>query len=139
MTTEDVIRHFQLQPHPSEGGYFRRTYASSQTINGRALSTAILYLITSQSTSAPHKVDADEIWHFYAGDPAIQTQTADGGVESKFILGSNFFEGQMPQLLVPAGVWQTTRLMPGGRWALFGATVCPGFEYAGFELKPKNS
>lgn len=139
MTAQDVIDHFGLSRHPREGGFFLRTYESSQNIGGRALSSAILYLITDQSFSQDHRVDADELWHFYAGDPAEQTQTHSDGSSHRFLLGTDFSSGQRPQLLVPMGIWQSTRLLPGGRWALFGATVCPGFVYSGYEERKTST
>jgi uncharacterized protein len=122
-----VIEQFDLQPHP-EGGWFRETFRDSATDEaGRSRSTAILYLLAAGDASARHRVDATEIWHHYAGD-ALELVVGD----DTFILGDDLVTGQVPQVAVPAGVWQSAR--PLGAWTLVGCTVAPGFQFDGFEL-----
>lgn len=144
MIASDVIRILNLKPLPEEGGYYRETYRSadpgvptnafgSKTNVGRLASTAIYYLVTPNSFSALHRVKADEIFHFYSGDPVEMIQIDEEGKLTKHIIGSNFVDGQQPQLVVPKGVWQGTRLVAGGQWALMGTTVAPGFEFEDFE------
>ncbi|MBB4284888.1 cupin domain-containing protein [Roseospira goensis] len=143
-TAEAVIRHLGLQPHPAEGGYFRETYRAPEAVAGAALptryagmdrcvSTAIYYLLTPETLSAMHRLASDEVFHFYAGDPVQQLHLHPGGRAETVTLGADVFAGQRPLVVVPQGVWQGARLCPGGRWALLGCTVAPGFEFADYE------
>ncbi len=143
MKHEDIIRMLNLVPHDAEGGYYRETYRSAETISGdmlpsryggaRSMGTAIYYLLTTDSFSVMHKLASDEVFHFYLGDPVEMLQLYPDGSHSIELLGSDLEAGQHPQLVVPTGVWQGCRLVPGGRFALMGTTVAPGFEMADFE------
>jgi predicted cupin superfamily sugar epimerase len=128
MTSDEVIKLFHLVPLPEEGGYYRETYRSEQS-----LSTAIYYLITPESFSALHRLLKDELFHFYLGDPVEMLQIAPQGEGRILILGTDIQNGQRPQVLVPAGHWQGMRLGPRGKWALLGVTVAPAFEFSDFE------
>ncbi|MBX7104404.1 MAG: cupin domain-containing protein [Gemmataceae bacterium] len=134
MTAEQVIRELGLVPLPAEGGYYRETFRSPITVGHRSCGTAIYYLLTNDSPSRLHRVSSDEQWHFYLGDPAEQIQLLPDGMALRHILGTDLLAGQRPQLMVPARAWQSTRLLPGGQWALCGATVTPGFEFTDFEI-----
>lgn len=137
---DDVIRelidHFGFSRIPLEGTLYARTYTSSMTgPEGRPLGTAIIgmYCTDPNSASTFHKVDADEIWHFYKGDPfCLHLLHRDGRYE-KIVMGQDLLNGQKLQFTVPAGTWQAGELMPGSRYALFGCTVTPGFVPQGFE------
>jgi uncharacterized protein len=140
MTGDDVAeiaRRLNLAPHP-EGGFFCETYRSARTTGDRALSTAIYFLVTAASPSRMHRVASDEIWHFYLGDPLEMLQLDADGRSGVVVVGNDLAGGQRPQVLVPAGVWQGTRVMPGGRYALVGATVTPGFDFADFEMAERE-
>lgn len=150
MTIDDIIRIFKLEKHPLEGGFFTETYRSTRTFpeggNGqakRSLSTAIYYLITPDSFSEIHRLDSDEIFHFYLGDPVEMLQLYPEGGGRIIEIGNDIQAGFLPQVLVPRFVWQGCRLVPGGRLALMGTTMAPGFDYAryesgkGDELKPE--
>ena len=136
MDAGDLIRQLDLQPHP-EGGWFRETYRSSQTVQTpageRAAATAILYLLADDAFSAFHRVRSDEVFHFYRGDPATLVQFDGSGCRS-LTLGPDASAGQHSQALVPGGVWQAVYLPAGSQWALMGCTVAPGFEFDDFEL-----
>jgi predicted cupin superfamily sugar epimerase len=145
LTAQQIIDRLELVPLTVEGGYFRETYRSPLRHMGHALpaeyggerhaSTAIYYLLTPESFSAIHRVKSDEVFHFYAGDPVEMLQLWPSG-EAKIVLIGNDLAagaGYEPQVVVPAGVWQGCRLVPGGHWALMGCTVAPGFDYADFE------
>ncbi len=146
---ESIIKKLDLKPLPDEGGYFCETYRSKIyapiQINddkkeiSRNLGTAIYYLITPDSFSALHKVKSDEIFHFYVGDPVEMLQIFEDGKIKKIIMGSDFINNQEPQVLAPANIWQGTRLCEGGKWALLGTTVTPGFEFIDFELGNRNN
>jgi predicted cupin superfamily sugar epimerase len=105
----------------------------------RSHSTAIFYLITPDQFSAIHRIKSDEIFHFYCGDPVELLVLQDGQDGKIYTLGVNFHDGNVPQLVVPAGAWQGARLKYGGKWALLGTTVSPGFDFADFELGNRAS
>jgi predicted cupin superfamily sugar epimerase len=144
MPTADQIRTLlHLKLHPEEGGYFIETYRSSETISEKALpsrykgrrffGTAIYYLLTTQTFSALHRLRSDEIFHFYSGDPVEMLQLWPDGSGRVVILGSDILNGMQPQVVIPRGVWQGARLLKNGKFALLGATVSPGFEFADYE------
>jgi len=124
-----------LKPHP-EGGHFRESFRDAQQVEGRAASTAIYFLLARGERSHWHRVDAVEVWHWYAGAPlALEISTVPGRVE-RVTLGCDLNAGERPQAVVPAHAWQAAETL--GDWTLVGCTVAPGFEFSGFELAPKN-
>jgi uncharacterized protein len=134
-TADEIIRRLALEPHP-EGGHFRETFRDPRTdATGRAASTAIYYLLARGERSHWHRVDAAEVWHFYAGAPLTLEITAGAAPSvSRVTLGADLAAGAQPQAIVPAGAWQAAASL--GDWTLVGCTVAPGFELAGFELAP---
>jgi predicted cupin superfamily sugar epimerase len=138
-----IIAALGLVPHPKEGGYFRETYRAAEMLappalggryaGARAVSTAIYYLLTPTTFSALHRLAGDEVFHFYAGDPVEQLRLFPDGRGEVVTIGNNLSSGMRPQTVVPRGVWQGARLVPGGRYALLGCTVAPGFDYADYE------
>jgi predicted cupin superfamily sugar epimerase len=141
MTADDVMRLLQLQPHPVEGGFFRETYRSATTLpktalpdhgGDRSVSTAIYYLLKSGHVSELHVLPGDEVFHFYLGSPVRMLQLWPDGTGKEVTLGPDLAAGQLPQLIVPGGVWQGTRLLGSGGFALLGCTVAPGFDYADY-------
>ena len=135
LTAADVIRLLDLKPHP-EGGHFRETFRDANEIGSeRAASTAIYFLLARGERSHWHRVDAVEIWHYYAGAP-LQLSVVDGATEQIFRLGADIRADETPQVTVPARAWQAAESL--GDWTLCGCTVAPGFEFAGFELAPKG-
>lgn len=136
MTAEDVARRLDLKPHP-EGGFYRETFRDERTdADGRAVSTAIYYLLGVGDVSAWHRVDATEVWHFYAGAPLVITVSPNGHDAQARHLGPDIMNGQAPQIVVPAGWWQTSTSL--GAWTLVGCTVAPGFDFKGFEIAPPD-
>jgi uncharacterized protein len=134
LAAEEVVHLLGLAPHP-EGGFYRETFRAATPEGGRGASTAIYYLLREGEVSAWHRVvDADEVWHHYAGGTLELTLTAGRGERSSIRLGADLAAGERPQVVVPAGVWQTAR--PLGGWVLAGCTVAPAFEFAGFEMAP---
>lgn len=143
MTAEEVIRLLQLTPLEMEGGFFRETYRSRWMIPGehlpermlgqRSIGTAIYYLITPESYSTLHRLPGSEIFHFYLGDPVKMLQLHPDGKTAMVTLGQDIAAGQEPQVVVRGNVWQGLRLVEGGRWALLGTTMSPGFDYADYE------
>jgi predicted cupin superfamily sugar epimerase len=136
MTAQEIKSLLQLEPHPVEGGAYRRTYASAHSIGmprgDRPMSTAIYYLLEPGSFSEMHVLASDEIFHFYLGDPVEMLQLYPDGRSAVFTLGTDLAAGQHVQLVVPAGVWQGTRLIGEGKVALLGCTVTPGFDFADY-------
>ena len=135
MTADEIIARLGLQPHP-EGGHFRETFRAADPLGkgGRGASTAIFFLLKARERSHWHKVDADEVWHHYAGAPLELSMSDDGRTTRHLRLGSDFGLGETPQIVVPRGVWQAARSL--GNWTLVGCTVAPAFDFAGFELAP---
>jgi predicted cupin superfamily sugar epimerase len=132
----EMIRLLELEPHP-EGGHYRQTFRDARMVDGRAASTAIYFLLARGERSHWHRVDAVEVWHYYAGAPIELEIAADakGSVE-RLRLGPDIAAGERPQAIVPAHAWQAARSL--GDWTLVGCTVTPGFEFKGFELAPKD-
>jgi len=125
-----------MAPLPVEGTYVARTYRSSaEDPAGGPAGTAIvgLYCDDPPSRSLFHRLDFDEVWHFYCGDPIRLVLLYPGGGDDEVILGSDVLTGQRVQHVIPAGVWQAGELRPGGEWALFGCTMAPGFTGPCFE------
>jgi predicted cupin superfamily sugar epimerase len=134
LTADDVIRLLDLAPHP-EGGHYRETFRDSSRTNGRSASTAIYYLLRGGEVSRWHRVDASEVWHWYAG-AALELSISVGEDTVSHILGPGLAAGERPQAVVPAHVWQMARSL--GDWTLIGCTVAPGFEFSGFEMAPEG-
>ena len=142
-TAEQIRSLLHLGPHPREGGYFVETYRSDVYIagdmlparyeSGRSLATAIYYLLTPDTFSALHRLKTDEIFHFYVGDPVEMLQLWPDGKGRVLTMGHDILDGMQPQVLVPQGIWQGTRLVPGGKFTLLGTTISPGFEFADYE------
>ena len=135
LTAAQVVRRLGLEPHP-EGGHYRETFRDPIEIDGRAVSTAIYYLLALDEFSAWHRIDAAETWHHYAGAPLVLTVSPNGHDAAAYRLGPDLARGERPQLVVPAGQWQTATSL--GAWSLMGCTVAPGFTFAGFELAPPD-
>jgi len=133
MDARMLIEKLNLRPHPAEGGWFVETYRSSERAGGRHISTAIYYLLTPETCSSLHRLRSDEIFHFYLGDTVEMLQLRPDGGGSLVRLGPRIEAGEEVQVVVRAGVWQGARLRAGGRFALLGTTVAPGFEYADYE------
>lgn len=132
LSAAEIIRLLDLQPHP-EGEHYCETFRDAQAINGRAACTAIYFLLAKGERSHWHRVDACEIWHYYAGDP-LALHISDARDTNTIMLGPNLIDGQRPQGVVPPHVWQAAEAL--GNWTLVGCTVAPGFEFSRFELAP---
>ena len=132
---DDLVRAYRLAPHP-EGGFYREHYRSTDRVPGtsRALSTAIYFLLPAGAFSRLHRIDADEVWHFYDGGPLRIAEIAPDGRVRETLLGRDPGAGQVPSHVVPAGAWFGAAPAEGTAFALVGCTVSPGFEFEGFEL-----
>lgn len=142
-----LITTYELLPHP-EGGYFKETYRSTGSIAADALpaefggernySTAIYFLLEQGNFSAFHRIQSDELWHFYTGGP-LHVYVIDGAGALEIIrLGNNPANGEVFQAVVPAGSWFASETAPGTDFSFVGCTVSPGFDFADFELAQAN-
>ncbi len=134
----DIIRLLGLRPLPVEGGYYAETYRApgppgSDGTPGRAQATAIYYLLTPDTFSEMHRLAADEIYHFYLGDPVELLLLPPDGSGATVTLGPDLGSGMRVQQVVRAGTWQGSRLVAGGSWALLGTTMAPGFDLEDYE------
>ena len=135
LSAAEVIRRLELKPHP-EGGHFRETFRDLRTFEGeRAASTAIYFLLARGERSHWHRIDAVEVWHWYAG-VALALSIESGDKIQTLELGPELTSGAKPQVIVPANAWQMAVSL--GDWTLCGCTVAPGFEFKNFELAPKD-
>ena len=140
-----LIQLFGMQPLPIEGGFYTQTYQSPEQIGQDALperyqtdkpsGTAILYLYTGDPDcfSALHRLPTDEIYHFYLGDPVEMLLLYPDGLSARVVLGQDVFHGQQIQFVTPRGVWQASHLIDGGRYALTGTTMAPGYTEGDYE------
>lgn len=137
------IEKLQLREHP-EGGYFRETYRSKETLearhlpdryqSGHSFSTAIYYLLKGNQFSALHRLKSDELWHFYAGSSMTIHVISDLGKYEQIRLGSNIENREVPQTVVAAGNWFGVSMNDKSSFALVGCTVAPGFDFSDFKL-----
>jgi predicted cupin superfamily sugar epimerase len=136
VTADQIKKLLNLAPHPMEGGHFRRTFASAAALDlprgVRPAGTAIYYLLEAGTFSEMHVLESDELFHFYLGDPVEMLQLFPDGRSALFTLGQDLQAGEQVQVVVPAGVWQGTRLIGDGKVALLGCTVVPGFDFADY-------
>lgn len=141
---EKIINELGLVPLPNEGGYYKETFRSKLMIpkdslatdyqGARSASTAIYFLLTRADFSAMHWVPGTEIFHLYMGGPVETTLLFDDGTGEVITIGTEIEFGLRPQLIVPGGVWQGSRLAPNNEgFALMGATIAPGFEFEDYE------
>ena len=140
---EEIIRQLDLRPHPEEGGFYRETYRSNESFPGdslpkrhkspRSLGTAIYYLLTPQTVSALHRLPTDEIFHFYLGDPVEMLCLYPDGTSEVILLGQDLAAGERPQVVMPMRTWFGSCLRAGGRFALMGTTMAPGFEFEDYQ------
>jgi len=143
MTADEIIKFFDMKPLQPEGGFYIETYRATEKIkktsmpiplsNDRNISTAILYLLPANIISSFHRLKTDEIFHFYLGDSVTMIQLCPDGKCDKMTLGSDILKGQKVQVLIPKGTWQGSFVNHGGKFALMGCTVAPGFDPADFE------
>jgi predicted cupin superfamily sugar epimerase len=146
-TAQELVTRLDLKRHP-EGGYFRETYRAALTLGAEGLaprfsgarnaSTAIYYLLAAGDRSRFHRIRADEVWHFYAGDPLQVVELTETGDVQITVLGTDFAAGQVPQHVVPAGRWFGSCPAPGSAYSLVGCTVAPGFDFADFEMAERH-
>ncbi len=135
LSADEIIDLLGLAPHP-EGGHFVETFRDAGRNDGRAHSTGIYFLLRQGDFSHWHRVDAAEMWHWYAGAPLALHVSVDGRATQTHRLSADLKAGDRPQAVVPATAWQAAESL--GDWTLVGCTVAPGFEFSGFELAPKD-
>lgn len=142
-TAQTYIDTLQMMAHP-EGGFFKETYRSLQLMDvmqggggvpiQRSVSTGIYFLLEKNNFSAFHKIQSDEMWHFYAGQALEVLELNGRGELSSTRLGPDILRGEIHQHVVPANTWFASRVAAGGSYSLVGCTVAPGFDFADFCL-----
>jgi predicted cupin superfamily sugar epimerase len=130
MSADEIVSLLGLEPHV-EGGFYRQTFADAPDATGRPVSTLIYYMLTDNQAGTWHRVDAAEVWHWYAGAPLTLSISEDGKSVTEQRLGTDFAAGERPQGVVPPGAWQRAKVE--GDWVLVGCTVAPGFQFSKFE------
>ena len=133
LTVGQIITLLRLEPH-REGGFYRQTFADVADAAGRPISTLIYYLLTDGRAGSWHRVDAAEVWHYYAGSPMLLRISRDGRTVTEHRLGTDLAGGERPQVVIPPGAWQQARVL--GDYGLVGCTVAPGFQFSRFEQAP---
>jgi uncharacterized protein len=149
MDAEHIKRLLGLKPLPVEGGFYAEPYRSDENIPRNALAaryggercfgTAIYFLLTAEAFSALHRLQSDEVYHFYLGDPVEVLLLREDGAPETVTIGTDLAQGMRPQLAVRRETWQGLKLKSGGTFALLGTTVSPGFEFDDFELGDRRS
>lgn len=144
---EKIVRKLDMNPHP-EGGFYKETYRSEGVIPQHVLDkkysgernycTAIYFLLTSDNFSAFHKINQDEIWHYYQGASLFVHVIDLEGEYHRYSLGMNLEAGELPQLVVPAGCWFASSVRKENSYSLVGCTVSPGFDFDDFELAERK-
>ena len=142
-----IVARLKLQPLPREGGWYAPVWRSAVRLTGatlperygagaeRVVASSILYLLAGNDFSALHRLRSDEVWQFHAGDAVELLRLGPEASSGSWTrLGPAVVAGDLPQAVVPHGVWQGARLAPGGKWALVGCTMAPGWDEADFEL-----
>lgn len=129
-----IIAFYDLKPLNFEGGYFRRTYTLRGKVNEKPQATAIIYLLTNNDRSLMHKLDSDEIYHFYAGDPITMVLLNTNRTSQTITLGKDFLNGQMTQVIVQKNTWHGSYLAHNSCYSLLGTTMTPGFDFKKFQL-----
>jgi uncharacterized protein len=149
ITADQVKEILGLTPHPREGGWFVRTHEAAEMIDPsqfpparydgpRRISTTIYYLLEPDTFSEMHCLASDEMYHHYLGGAVEMLQLHPDGSSRTICIGSDLAAGQRPQVLVPRGVWQGSRLLKAEGFALLGCTVSPGFEFADYQAAPRE-
>jgi len=140
-TVEALVRRFELEPLPLEGGLFRQTWVGEPDTQGRPVGTAIIVLLAAEGGhfSAMHRLPIDETWYFQLGDP-IELLLLDPGGEGRVVtLGPGVLGGHELQVTVPAGTWMGARVADAGQWSLFATSMAPGFLPADYESGEADS
>lgn len=144
---KELITTLNLQEHP-EGGFYKETYRSEGLIPKSQLSpefsgdrnycTGIYFLLTSDNFSGFHRINQDEMWHYYEGSPLVVHMIDKQGNYSLQKIGLDLEDQQVPQFVVPKGVWFASEVLEPDAYSFVGCTVSPGFDFADFELAVKK-
>ncbi|MCZ4339433.1 cupin domain-containing protein [Shewanella colwelliana] len=132
-SADEFIQHLQLEQHV-EGGYYCSSYRSAQQFDdARQLWTSIYFLLRDGEVSNFHRLTADEMWYFHAGQSLTIYMIDEQGELTTAKLGLDFAAGERPQFLVPKGaIFGSAMNQPG--FSLVGCMVSPGFTFDDFEL-----
>lgn len=142
------IEHLEMEKHP-EGGYFKEMYRANEMISGnglparyqgenRSFSTSIYFLLKGPEFSAFHRLQSDEIWHFYEGTPVVLYLLFENGELFKQVMGPEYDQGMVYQLVLPKTCWFAAHVLHPEGHTLVGCTVAPGFDFKDFELAERD-
>ena len=145
--SKKIIEKLNLLPHP-EGGYFKEVYRSSGVIESEILgsefsgsrnyATSIYFMLTSDTFSAFHKINQDEIWHYYDGSAIELHVISESGQHTQHVIGKDIFNNQVPQLVVLANHWFAAKIINYNDYSLVGCGVSPGFDFRDFILPTRQ-
>lgn len=139
-----IIERLNLLPHP-EGGYYRRNWQSQMQSElrdpagkilhpQRSAGSSILYLLPSKEVSLWHRVNCDEMWHYYQGSTLLIHLLSGARGHEEMHLGMRLDQGELPQFAIPMGTWFCAEVAEEDSYTFCGCTLWPSFSYADFEL-----
>jgi predicted cupin superfamily sugar epimerase len=133
-TAQQIIKSLGLLAHP-EGGFYKETYRSEQTLKeeNRQLLTSIYFLLTSDNVSHFHRIKSDELWYFHAGNPLIVHTLSSVG-HQQHQLGLDLSKGEQPFLFIPKNTIFGSTVKDNDGFSLVSCAVAPGFDFRDFEL-----
>ena len=135
MDADNIINYLKLIEHP-EGGWFKETFQSKETSNGRSNASMIYYLLKENENSHWHRVtDADEIWLWHLGDPLLLSYSDERSTK-EITLGPDLNNNEKLQAVIPKSIWQKAK--SNGAWSLVSCVVAPAFSFDGFEMAKKG-
>tara|TARA_B000000437_G_C11682277_1_gene319716 strand:- start:1264 stop:1686 length:423 start_codon:yes stop_codon:yes gene_type:complete len=135
MDADYIINYLKLTEHP-EGGWFKETFQSKETSNGRSNLSMIYYLLKENESSHWHRVtDADEIWLWHLGDPLLLSYSDERSTK-EITLGPDLNNNEKLQAVIPKSIWQKAK--SNGAWSLVSCVVAPAFSFDGFEMAKKG-
>ena len=127
LRAEEVVERLGLVPLEGEGGMYRSTYLCDRTLEGVSIGSAIYYFLHGEAFSHLHLLTGDEVYFYHGGGPVDLVELFPDGTWQVTRLGNRLEQGEVPQHLVPAGVWQGSRLAPGGEWTLMSTSMSPAY------------
>ena len=135
MDADYIINRLKLTEH-LEGGWFKETFQSKETSNGRSNSSLIYFLLKENENSHWHRVtDADEIWLWHLGDPLLLSYSDERSTK-EITLGPDLNNNEELQAVIPKSIWQKAK--SNGAWSLVSCVVAPAFSFDGFEMAKKG-
>jgi predicted cupin superfamily sugar epimerase len=138
--TNELIKRYKIEPLSEEGGYFKRIYESEQrNSDSRRYAASIYYLVEAPDFSCFHRIDCDELWHFYSGDTLALYQITPEGELSKILVGNPESDAEAtPFAMVKKGNWFAAEVDGQTGYSFVGCTTVPEFKYETFEAAERQ-